>query len=81
MSKIIIIIIYIKKTIIIYIHIFAYYIFKNLIKRGLAIIHVAGTRDVNDDDYDDDGQSLKLEIFLVSRACRYAWQSGSEFMK
>lgn len=53
MSKIIIIIIY-TKTIIIYIHIFAYYIFKNLIKEELAIINVAGTKGVNDDDVDDD---------------------------
>lgn len=56
MSKIIIIIIYTRKTIIIYIHIFAYYIFKNLIKRGLAIINVAGTRGVNDNDDDDDDE-------------------------
>lgn len=54
MTKIIIII-YTRKTIIIYIHIFAYYIFKNLTKRGLAIINVAGTRGVNDNDDDEDG--------------------------
>lgn len=54
MSKIIIIIIYTKNYYYIYIHIFAYYIFKNLIKRELAIINVAGTKGVNDDDDDDD---------------------------